>query len=47
MLALGFIGFFMVPVRREKFVPLIKGVVRISPKTVHEIIVRSQGRKRV
>lgn len=47
VLALGFIGFFTVPARREKFIPLIKGVVRISPKAVHEIIVRSQGRKRV
>lgn len=47
MLTLGFIRFFTVPVRREEFIPLIKGVVRISPKAVHEIIVRSQGRKRV
>ena len=47
MLALGVIGFFTVPARREKFIPLIKGVVRISPKAVPEIIVRYKGRKRV
>ena len=40
VLAFGFIGFFTVPSGREQFIPLIKGVVRISPKAVHEIIVR-------
>ena len=47
MPAIGFSWFFMVPVRREKFIPHIKGMVRVVPKAVHEIIVRAQRRKRV
>lgn len=46
MPAIGFSWFFMVPVRREKFIPHIKGMVRVVPKAVHEIIVRAQRRKR-
>jgi hypothetical protein len=45
--AFGLIGFFTVPPGREEFIPLIKGMVRVSPKPVHEIIVRAQRRKRV
>lgn len=41
MFAFGFIWFFTVPVRREEFIPLIKGMVRDSPKPIHEIIVRA------
>ncbi len=47
MSAFGFIRFFTVPVRREEFIPLIKGTGMVSPKPVHEIIVRTQRGERV
>lgn len=47
MSAFGFIRLFTVPYGREEFFSFIKGMVRVSPKPVHEIIVRAQRRKGV
>ena len=47
MPAFGPIRFFAVPAGGEEFPSLIKGMFRVSPKPVHEIIVRTQRGKRV
>lgn len=45
VLARWSIRLFMVPVRRKELIPLIKGMSGVSPKSIHEVIVRTQRGK--